>query len=64
MSRLQAGEPFGPFRIMERAGHGGVATVYKAYQESLARYVALKILPDHLATDGWTWKGPVVRTRF
>ena len=49
---LQPGSEFGPYRIVERAGRGGMATVYKAYQAALSRYVAIKILPDYLADDG------------
>jgi eukaryotic-like serine/threonine-protein kinase len=28
-----------------------MATVYKAYQASLARFVAIKVLPSHFAQD-------------
>src|SRR6476620_3834680 len=34
----------GQYRLIEAIGHGGMATVYKAYQESLDRYVAVKVL--------------------
>jgi serine/threonine protein kinase len=34
----------GHYRLIEAIGHGGMSTVYKAYQESLDRYVAVKVL--------------------
>jgi serine/threonine protein kinase len=34
----------GPYRIMEQLGHGGMATVWKAYHPALDRYVAIKVL--------------------
>src|SRR6476659_5628815 len=34
----------GHYRLIEAIGHGGMATVYKAYQESLDRFVAVKVL--------------------
>jgi len=39
------GQMIGPYRIMEQIGLGGMATVYKAYQASMDRYVAVKVLP-------------------
>ena len=51
MANLQPGQEFGGYRVIERAGRGGMATVYKALQVSLSRFVALKLLPEHLAED-------------
>jgi serine/threonine protein kinase len=43
------GQTLGQYRLVERIGRGGMATVYKAYQPSLDRYVAVKVLPTYLA---------------
>ena len=45
------GKPLGQFRIVERIGSGGMATVFKAYQPTLDRYVAIKVLPAYHARD-------------
>jgi serine/threonine protein kinase len=45
------GQTLGQYRLVERIGRGGMATVYKAYQPSLDRYVAVKVLPTYLAHD-------------
>jgi serine/threonine protein kinase len=48
------GRTFGQYRITERIGAGGMATIYKAYQPSLDRYVALKVLsPTHAEQPGF-----------
>jgi predicted Ser/Thr protein kinase len=36
---------------VERIGRGGMATVYKAYQPALERYVAIKVIHGQLAAD-------------
>jgi eukaryotic-like serine/threonine-protein kinase len=49
-----AGEPFGPYRVLERIGVGGMATVHRAVERGIAgfeRVVALKRLLPHLAED-------------
>jgi serine/threonine-protein kinase len=45
------GREFGPYRIVEPLGEGGMASVYKGYQANMDRYVALKVLPRHFAND-------------
>src|SRR5919108_591837 len=45
------GKSLGQFRIVERIGAGGMATVFKAYQPNLDRYVAVKVLPAYHARD-------------
>jgi serine/threonine protein kinase len=45
------GRTLGQFEIVDQVGKGGMATVYKAYQASLQRHVALKVLAPALAQD-------------
>lgn len=45
------GKSLGQFRIVEQIGAGGMATVFKAYQPTLDRYVAIKVLPAYHARD-------------
>lgn len=48
---VQEGMQLGPYRVLERIGHGGMATVYRAYHPALDRNVALKVLPEFFAED-------------
>jgi serine/threonine protein kinase len=45
------GQNVGQYRVIEQIGLGGMATVYKAYQPSMDRYVAIKVLPHHFMHD-------------
>jgi Tol biopolymer transport system component/predicted Ser/Thr protein kinase len=45
------GKTLGPYRILEQIGVGGMATVYRAYQPSMDRDVAIKVLPHYLSED-------------
>src|SRR5215216_8015598 len=49
MDNIQPGQMLGPYRIINQIGKGGMANVYKAYQASIDRYVAIKVLPSQLA---------------
>ena len=49
MDTIQPGQMLGPYRIINQIGKGGMASVYKAYQPSMDRYVAIKVLPSQLA---------------
>lgn len=46
------GRYLGKYELLERVGRGGMAYVYKAYQPTVDRPVAVKVLHSHLAEDG------------
>ncbi len=45
------GKRLGPYQIVAPLGEGGMGIVYKAYQPTLTRYVALKVLPQRYTDD-------------
>jgi tRNA A-37 threonylcarbamoyl transferase component Bud32 len=45
------GKTLSRYRLLERIGRGGMATVYKAYQPALERYVAVKVMHEQLAVE-------------
>ncbi|MEZ5966057.1 MAG: serine/threonine-protein kinase [Planctomycetota bacterium] len=51
-------ERIGDYRVTSLLGRGGMGTVYGAFQESLEREVALKVLAPSLSAD------PTMRRRF
>lgn len=55
---LTAGTKLGPYEVLGALGAGGMGEVYRARDTRLDRTVAIKILPEHLASD------PGHRARF
>lgn len=55
---LNSGTRLGPYEIVAPLGAGGMGEVYRARDSRLGREVAIKVLPQHLAST------PEVRARF
>ncbi|HZM95289.1 MAG TPA: protein kinase [Vicinamibacterales bacterium] len=55
---LSPGTRLGPYTITGPIGAGGMGEVYRATDTRLERTVAIKVLPEHVASD------PDLRQRF
>ena len=55
---ISAGTRLGPYEILSGIGAGGMGEVYKATDTRLDRTVAIKVLPEHVASD------PDLKQRF
>jgi len=55
---VREGTTLGAYRVLERIGRGGMASVFRAHHMGLDRYVAIKVLPDFFAEE------EVYRERF
>src|SRR5262245_13187899 len=49
---LSSGTRLGPYEVLAPLGAGGMGEVYRARDTRLAREVAIKVLPETLASDG------------
>jgi serine/threonine protein kinase len=48
---MMTGQTLGRYRIIEQLGQGGMATVYKAYDPELEKYVAIGIMREEFTRD-------------
>ncbi|HET9360396.1 MAG TPA: protein kinase [Vicinamibacterales bacterium] len=48
---MKAGDTLGPYQILAKLGEGGMGEMYRATDTNLARQVAIKVLPDAVASD-------------
>ena len=48
---IPSGKRLGPYQIADQIGAGGMGEVYRATDTRLGRTVAVKVLPEHLASD-------------
>ncbi len=48
---LSPGTRFGPYEVADEIGAGGMGVVYRATDTTLDREVAIKVLPESMASD-------------
>ena len=51
MVSIPPGSALGRYRVVEQLGRGGMATVFRAHDPTLDRYVAVKVLPSYYTED-------------
>jgi serine/threonine protein kinase len=48
---ISPGTRFGPYEVDDEIGAGGMGVVYQATDTTLDREVAIKVLPESMASD-------------
>lgn len=48
---LSVGQTIGPYKLEQQLGRGGMATVFRAFQASVKRYVAIKVMSPEIANE-------------
>ncbi|MCH8310348.1 MAG: serine/threonine protein kinase, partial [Chloroflexi bacterium] len=51
MVSIPPGSSLGRYRVIEQLGRGGMATVFRAHDPNLDRFVAVKVLPSYYTED-------------
>src|SRR5881628_2903175 len=51
MALMPESSKIGHFNLLEEIGHGGMGTIHRAFDPTLNREVAIKVLKDNLARD-------------
>jgi len=48
---LSVGQTIGPYKLEQQLGRGGMATVFRAFQSSVKRHVAIKVMAPEIANE-------------